>query len=180
MNCLIEGKVGLYKIPASLIERLIRRSDKNSTITDRDYIIIKTGKALNTEYDVESGDRAQIDLIAYRDQFTSHEKALGDAFVEVWGKLPSDPDDNQDAKSDGPPWEEDAKSSVGSQDGPPPSEPQRGKDAPVEDEVLGEDEIRDMSKRQLLALSERAGLKVDDPDISQEDLAEFILTALSE
>lgn len=47
-----EGKVEPLALPTSLVSRLLNKYDKYSTMTDRDYELIRTGDGLDTEYDV--------------------------------------------------------------------------------------------------------------------------------
>lgn len=185
VSCLVDGRVGLYKVPTTLMDRLIRRSDKNGTITDRDYVIIREGKGLNTSYDIETGERAKIDLSAFSDQMKSHSAALKDAFIEAWGQEAYDEvEDGEDKESRSSRSERPAKRtrSEEDEDDDPPSKPQPEKESPAEDdeEVLSEEDIRSMSKRELIALAGRAGIDEIDTDLSAAELADFIIDTLSE
>lgn len=192
VNCLVDGKVAVYKVPASLMDRITRRSDKYETITDRDYEITRSGKGINTEYDIEAGDRGRIDIAAYADQLIDHDKLLSDAFVEAWGELPSEEDDNQDVEQqkaqkalrDAAMRRESAEKAPDSQNDQsgyddPPSEPQRSEGGAAEETVLTEEQIRDMSRGELLDLAESAGLEADK-DKSRVELADWIIDQLAD
>lgn len=103
VNALSNGYVDLWKIPASIIDDLVRKSDRDGgTIRARDYTIYKTGTGMQTEYGVENEDKEKIDLDAYAGQMQDHQVALTQAFVEAWGVSPADyvaqqsGEDNQD------------------------------------------------------------------------------------
>lgn len=74
------------RIPSSLANRLMTRYERYGTLTDRDYDLFRSGKGLNTEYDVETGDKANRRIAKYEllDLETVLEDAYNAAFdVEV-------------------------------------------------------------------------------------------------
>ena len=84
------GKVYALKIPLDLANRLSLRNDRNNgTITSRDYTLIRSGKGLDTEYDVEQEERVAIDLSVYQDVIDLQDM-LGSQFAAAWPEF--DPD----------------------------------------------------------------------------------------
>jgi hypothetical protein len=57
-----KGHLSVYKMGSKLKERLAGREQRQGTLTDRDYTIIRTGTTMDTtEYDYEYGDRYEVD-----------------------------------------------------------------------------------------------------------------------
>lgn len=56
-----EGRVQVYKIGSRLYRTLQGREQRLGTLSDRDYIIIRTGQKLETNYDVDPGEKYEID-----------------------------------------------------------------------------------------------------------------------
>jgi hypothetical protein len=82
------GQVKALKIPRPLANRLIARADRNGgTLLNRDYTIIRRGNGLDTEYDVESEDKAPLDLSKYTGQWADVGAILEQQFEE--NALPS-------------------------------------------------------------------------------------------
>jgi hypothetical protein len=84
------GYVDLYKIPYSIIDDLLRQSDKFGTIMDRPYTIYKDQVANKTSYSIDREDPTDIDLSEAKTQLKDHQEALAEAFREVWGGLPDE------------------------------------------------------------------------------------------
>jgi hypothetical protein len=77
------GEVKALKIPSPLANRLVARADRNGgTLLNRDYTIIRRGSGLDTEYDVESEDKAPLDLSKYQAQFADVGAILEQQFTE--------------------------------------------------------------------------------------------------
>jgi len=84
------GRVYALKLPMDLANRLSLRNDRNGgTITNRDYTLIRSGKGLDTEYDVEQEEKVAIDLSVYQDVIDPQEM-LGSQFAAAWPDF--DPD----------------------------------------------------------------------------------------
>jgi len=84
------GRVYALKLPMDLANRLSLRNDRNGgTITNRDYTLIRSGKGLDTEYDVEQEERVAIDLTVYQDVIDPQEM-LASQFAGAWPDF--DPD----------------------------------------------------------------------------------------
>lgn len=56
-----EGRVQVYKIGSRLYRTLQGREQRLGTLSDRDYIIVRTGQKLETNYDVDPGEKYDID-----------------------------------------------------------------------------------------------------------------------
>lgn len=75
------GQVRALKIPRTLANRLTARAQRNQgTLLNRDYTIIRRGNGVDTEYDVESEDKAGLDLSKYT--FVDVDAILSQQFEE--------------------------------------------------------------------------------------------------
>lgn len=77
-----------YKLAMTLANRLTARAERNGgTITNRDYVIIRSGEGLKTEYDVDQDERyvMDIDTLLGKAPMGSIEEVLQDMFSQVWG-----------------------------------------------------------------------------------------------
>lgn len=55
--------VAPFRIPMSLARRMFARAERNDgVITDRDYIIMRSGKGLETDYDVDPDDKYDVNV----------------------------------------------------------------------------------------------------------------------
>ncbi len=62
VNCLGEsGRVDVHKMGSRLYKTLKAREQRLETIMDRDYTIVRSGKALDTQYDLDPGDKYPLD-----------------------------------------------------------------------------------------------------------------------
>jgi hypothetical protein len=57
-----EGVQTLYKLPKTVMSSLNRSYERNGTILDRDFEIIRTGSRLDTEYDVAPAQPSRVKL----------------------------------------------------------------------------------------------------------------------
>lgn len=79
-----EGKVICLKMPVDLANRVTSKCDRNGgTLLDRDYTLIRTGKGLDTTYDVEAEDKTVIDVSRY--EKIDPEPLLVESFEEAFG-----------------------------------------------------------------------------------------------
>jgi len=201
------GYVNLYKVPASLIDKFMRRADRaGGTITDRDYEIIRTGSGLDTEYDLETGDKSKIDISQYEEKMIDHEEALQAAWNAAFPDAAEEPKAKYEIVVDETPAprrrvktaqevEDEAKPTVkervaarsGKSDleaaaagEDPPSEPQsQSESADAEDEVISEEALREMSEDDLHDIYTRAGLEYDD-DWAVDELVDNLIEQLAE
>lgn len=75
--------VAPYRIPISLAKKMFTRSERNEgTITNRDYVVIRSGKFLETEYDVEGDDTYKVDIKALLKDGQDIEEILAKSFEE--------------------------------------------------------------------------------------------------
>jgi hypothetical protein len=187
------GYVNLYKIPASLVSKAMRRVDRYDTICDRDYEVIRIGQGMDTEYDMETGDKGYVDIDQYVEQFTDHEAALQTAWESYAGK----PEPKTKPKAAAKPARKDEddeeetfrakaerKRAAADDGGDPPSEPRPQSDSADggadDEEVLSEDAVRSMSIDQLHVLFKRTGLAVPEDATTAEALAEYLIEKLGE
>lgn len=183
------GYVSLYKVPASLVSKAMRRVDRYDTITDRDYEVIRMGSGMDTEYDMETGDKGHVDIEQYLDQFTDHEAALQTAWEAYAGK-PEPKAKAKVKKAEPEPEPEtfrakaEAKKAARDDGGDPPSEPRPQSDSADggadDEEVLSEDAVRSMSIDQLHVLFQRTGLAVPEDATTAEALADYLIEKLGE
>lgn len=83
-----EAKVIGLKLPVDLANRLIGKADRNGgTLLNRDYTLIRTGKSLDTTYDVEQEDKSEVDLSRY--EMVDIEALLQSSYEEAFGGPPS-------------------------------------------------------------------------------------------
>jgi uncharacterized protein YeaO (DUF488 family) len=101
-----EAKVIALKMPVDLANRVIGKADRNGgTLLTRDYTLIRTGKGLDTTYDVEAEDKSEVDLRRYQvdAEAIDIEKMLVDQYEEAFGKQPeaqvSATEEDQDPKA---------------------------------------------------------------------------------
>lgn len=198
------GYVNLYKVPASLIDKFMRRADRaGGTITDRDYEIIRTGSGLDTEYDLETGDKSKIDISQYEEKMVDHEEALQAAWNAAFPDAAEakEPDygtpepkprarartaqEVEDAAKPKPKTRRvgdttrtDLEAAAAGED--PPSEPQsQSESADAEDEVISEESLRAMTEEQLHEIYERAGLDYGG-DWEVDELVDNLIEQLAE
>lgn len=80
-----EGKVICLKMPVDLANRVTLKCDRNNgTLLDRDYTLIRTGKGLDTTYNVETEDKTNIDLSRY--EKIDAEALLVESYEEAFGQ----------------------------------------------------------------------------------------------
>lgn len=179
------GQVYAFKMGKSLVDRLSMRSERNGgTIVNRDYVIIRSGDGLETDYDVEQEDKSPVNLKEYKDQLVNIEEVLEANFNEAFG------DEEKPAKKAAKPRKDDddddtpvaRASKRGSwkdeEEEVPPSKPAAAKSAAKQeedDEDFSEDDIRKMKRPELLDLYAKAGIDADD-DMSTRELAEFLIS----
>ena len=148
-------KVTAMRIPVSLSDRLAIRAERNGgTLLTRDFVVLKSGSGLDTEYDADSEEKYDLDLNALRAQETiSIQSCWEGAFAEVWGKdwKPAAPVDTTAATrlaqsaargAAAAAKEQEFSKDKGDQD--PPSEPATTSDAGEQDGELTEAQVRAM------------------------------------
>lgn len=166
--------VSAYKVAVSLANRLTTRAERNGgTLLNRDYVIIRTGDGMETEYDVDQDEKYSVDterLLKEAESKNSIETILADMYHKAWdGKDEDQPanvtslDNKRESKKneEQPPWEQ------------PKAEPEQ------EQEVT-EAELRKMSRAQLETLWQQAEWDGWDDDWSKSEALEAILAKASD
>jgi hypothetical protein len=75
--------VAPHRIPISLAKRMFARAERNDgTITNRDYIVMRSGKGLETDYDVEADDKYEVNIKALLKDGKDIEEILAKSFEE--------------------------------------------------------------------------------------------------
>lgn len=144
------GRVIPLKLPVDLVNRLETRWDRYETITDRDYLLSRTGKGLNTTYDLDPQSPDALDVSRYEDQLHDPQEILEKQWSDAW--------ENNDKP----------KATTA-------SKPDVAEDTDIEDEVeLTESDIRNMKVAELEEVCEKLGIDVD-PDWRKADLVDAIL-----
>lgn len=182
------GYVNLYKMPVSIMNKALRRVDRHGTIRDRDYEIIRVGSGMDTEYDLETGDKYPVDdLATHETHKTDHEPALQAAFEAAFPDFDPDGGSQERVEKRAPKVDkpepktirervQDKVDAKAQDAGDPPSEPQvqsESADAEGDDEIISEAAIREMSVEQLASLYKRAGIELP-PTVADEDEAKFL------
>ncbi len=142
------GMVLPFRIPMSLAKKLFNRAERNGTITNRDYIVMREGKGLDTEYDLEQGDRGEVDLSALREQSMDIEDVLVTAYEEVWGPI------NQEEKEEEIPFDT------------------------SDEVEIDEATIRQMKRDQLIALATENEIDIDTDGSRKEILETILEAAV--
>jgi hypothetical protein len=164
------GYVVPIKMPVTLVNRLVARAERNNgTITNRDYIIIKDGKGLETTYDVEQDDKYDVDTDALKRQAKDIESILTQSYIDAWGEMPDDVSTLKPKAK--------AKPAVKEEDEEIPFDSASEKEASLEE--ISEEVVRKMRKADLIALAERAGVTVE-ANADREEIVDQLLEALAE
>lgn len=137
-----------WRIPVSLAKRLFNRAERNGTITNRDYVIMREGKGLDTEYDVEQDDKYPVDLPELRKQIFDIESVLQSSYDEIWGEKVEKVEPQQEEK---PPFDK--------------------------GEEIDEADLRKMDKGELIDLADANGIRVDEDGTKGEIIDQIIESA---
>jgi hypothetical protein len=139
-----------FRIPVSLAKRLFARSERNGgTITNRDYVVMKTGKGLDTEYDVEQEDKYTVDLDSLKAQAKDVQEILRITYEEnapVAEKITMERPKPKDEAEEPLPSKPEAQSD---------SAETSGDDIEIDEDTLYEMELTD-----LIDLAGKAGVEV--------------------
>jgi len=153
----------VIKMPITVVNLFQNRSERNDgTITNRDYVIFKSGDGLDTEYDVENGDKYEADTSDVK--LLDIETMLVDAFESA-----------NDVSVD------DQSPKVKAEDDIPPSKPQSqsaSKDA-EEEVVITEADLRKMDLFELSRVVSEAELAMPTNVKTADELVNYILAELA-
>jgi hypothetical protein len=150
-----------FRIPMSLAKRVFSRAERNEgVITNRDYVVMKSGKGMDTEYDIESDERYNVNLKDLLAKALDVQEILSSSYDEIWGEAEDSPIVKAAAKPrerkvyiDDLDEEEEKK-----EDFPSDPEPAAAEDdGPV---VIDEDALYEMGLVELKDLAKRANVKV--------------------
>lgn len=182
VNAVVGQYQDVYKLPITLVNRLKIKSDRNGSITDRDYIITRIGKDVNTEYDVESGNALPIDTSAY--ELMSIEKMLEEQFNENWPDFDADrilkAEPAPAPKKKGGVMGVIAERAAAAHDEPkqetsvPPSEPAAQSDPGEQEVELTLDQLHGMTPEQLRTLCSTNGAPVPDDLNTQQEIISWM------
>jgi hypothetical protein len=154
-----------FRIPMSLAKRVFSRAERNEgVITNRDYVVMKSGKGMDTEYDIESDERYTVNLKDLLVKGLDVQEILSASYDEIWGEK----EDSALVKAAKP---RERKQYIGDLDDEPsakrlkdeeefPSDPEPAAaedDGPV---VIDEDALYEMDMVELKDLAKRANVKV--------------------
>jgi hypothetical protein len=159
------GYVAPYRIPITLAKKMFTRSERNDgTVLNRDYTVMKTGKGMDTDYDVEQDDKYTMDVKTLLKDGQDIEEILQASFNEIWGSV-DDPKPRANAEESKP---EDL-----------PSEAERDSDdsdSVQENVVIDEDALYDMELPDLRDLAVKAGVDVKS-NARKSDVIRALLSA---
>lgn len=143
----VENKyVAPVRIPATLAKKFANRAERNGTITNRDYTVMKTGEGITTEYDVEQEDKYALDMDALREQASDIPAILKANYDAIWGESTA----VKKEQSEKAPFDK------------------------GEEEEIDEDALMRMTGDELFYLAKRHGISVDDNMTRQEILSEIL------
>ena len=174
------GQVLPCVIPVTLANKLENRAERNEgSVTNRDYVVIRKGSGLDTEYDADSDEKYKVDLDKYRAQGADIEAVLEAMYEDVWGTEPQDKPKPRAKETKEEPRRAIRETSKREeeQDDLPPSKPQAQSESAGsegDDVEITEDELKAMSLFQLMSLATKAGIDFPD-ESSKPELLNLIL-----
>lgn len=139
------GQVLPFKIPISLAKLLENRAERNGgTLLNRDYVVMRTGSGMDTNYDVDTDEKYVIDIEEKLKEAADIESILEAAFIEQWG----DPEDLK------PEVEEKKEDDI------PPTE-SSSQSASADDEEISEDDLYKMDRDDLETVAMKVGVSFE-------------------
>lgn len=157
------------KVPSSLANRLVVRFERYGTLLDRDYDLLRTGKGLETEYDVETNAQEDRKLDQY--ELIDLEATLVDAYDSVFAT------GDEDEEKETNPLKQRARRNVAVDEedvDTEGSEPEPEETTDNDDEFYTEDELKKMNIGEIRALATDYGLTFIKKT-PKKDLVEMIL-----
>ena len=166
--------VAPHRIPVGIMKKMETRSERNEgTILNRDYIIMRSGKNFDTEYDVEADDKYDVNIKALRKDATDIEEVFSSMYEE---NAPGQQKSSRFEKDDDEVVPRSArKAKVVQEEFPSESDVADDDDDADEDLVIDEDELFDMTIPQLKALAAKA--KIDVPAGAKKSVIIKLLAA---
>lgn len=161
-------KVLPFRIPVGLANSMDTRSEKNGgTILNRDYVIMRSGKGLETKYDVDSDERYELNTAKLLKEGLDIQELLQKSYDEVWGEKKEEEKTSRLARSSKAKQEDDEEETF-------PSKPDEADD----DLVIDEDALYEMTIPQLKELAVKVG--IDDVPAKKSDLIRLLLSEAGE
>lgn len=158
-----------FRIPMSLAKRVFSRAERNEGIvTNRDYVVMKSGKGMDTEYDIEADERYNINLKDLRAKGMDIQSILAKSYDDIWGEPETSPIAEKARKRgtyiDDLVEEEKFPSKADDEDEPP---------AKI---VIDEDALYDMGLIELRELAREAGVSLTGAN-KKSDVIRALLSA---
>ena len=152
------GLVLPVRNPITLAKRLETRAERNgNTLLTRDYVIIRKGSGMDTDYDVDQDEKYVIDTEAKLKEGADIEAILESNFREQWG----DPEDYMRGEKPDPEIDAlKAKARATKDDDVPPTETS-SQSASADDEVIDEEDLYKMTRDQLEVVALKVGVAFD-------------------
>lgn len=157
-----------FRIPVSLAKSMDTRSDKNGgTILNRDYVVMRSGKGLETEYDVDSDERYAMDTKSLLKDGMDIQELLEESYNEVWGEKKEEPVKEKTSRL--------GRGKAKAEE-EPEEFPSEAKDsADDEDLVIDEEALYDMALADLIDLGTKVGIEGAE-DMSKPSLIRSLLS----
>lgn len=151
------GLVLPFKLPVTLAKKMFLRAERNDgVVTDRDFILIRQGEGMNTEYEVDPDDRSKRDIRTLLKDKEDIEAILVSSYEEMWGSVDSEKPKKSKKSKDS--WDEPGDET-----------------APWEKDELDEADVRKMTRVNLIKLAKNHDIDVDR-DGSKAEILDTILT----
>lgn len=93
-----QGQPQIFKMGVKLWQRFTAREERIGQLTDRDYLILKSGKDLDTEYDIESGEKYKVKFSDF--EFPDIPEAIGAAYAKAEEFYSAEKDGGSDPEPD--------------------------------------------------------------------------------
>lgn len=163
-----------FRIPVSLAKSMDTRSDKNGgTILNRDYVVMRSGKGLDTEYDVDSDERYALDTKSLLKDGLDINELLEESYNEVWGPKEEVVKEKPKANSRLARSKAKVEEPVEEPEEEFPSEAKSSADD--EDLVIDEEALYDMALAELIDLGTKVGIEGAE-DMSKPSLIRSLLS----
>jgi hypothetical protein len=169
-----------FRIPMSLAKRVFSRAERNEGIvTNRDYVVMKSGKGMDTEYDIEADERYAVSLKELLAKAMDIQEILSESYDEIWGEKEDSPIAKAAAEKprrERKVYMEDLDEKEDSEE-EFPSKPETDTDDDASGElVIDEDALYDMGLVELKHLAKKAGLPVES-GMKKSDVIRALISA---
>ena len=161
-----------FKVSVRLSNRLSTRAERNGgTLLNRDYIIIRSGEGLKTDYDADQDEKYTINIDEQLNKTGGKTipDILESMFTEVWGNPDQFEPKQRDYKDPRPKAD----------DTPPPWETTEKSEPDPDDQEVTEAELRAMNRSQLEQIYKNSGWDGFNEDWSKAELLDAIIKQAS-